>query len=220
VKSRPILFSAPMVRALLAGTKTQTRRAVKWRGLEPGLNLGFSGLAIERSGSNWVLTSPTRTSHEYRSVPQPCPYGQPGDRLWVREAWRTVKHYDSTKPIELVDPLIRYEAGKSFRVDGSWAEEKDIGKLRPSMFMPRWASRIELEITQVRVERLQAISESDAVAEGAAGYEEGIDAPPPDDDQEWSYRASYSRLWESINGAGSWDLNPWVWCVSFEVKKS
>lgn len=92
-RSRPILFSSPMVRAILAGTKTQTRRVVQWRGLAAGLNPSFSGLGVERipsaaDGSHaWVLVVPTRSSWEWRSKPTRCPFGQPGDRLWVREAW-------------------------------------------------------------------------------------------------------------------------------------
>lgn len=201
---RPILFSAPMVRAILAGQKTQTRRAVQWRGLASGINLCFSGLSVERSSSNFVLTSPTRTSHEYRSVPQPCPYGQPGDRLWVRETWA---------------PNEGSEAGYLYRADhgsasgfhkvdlktGLWTHS--VSRWRPSIHMPRAVSRITLEITGVRVERLQAISARDAIAEGIpAGGPEN-----PDGIEVRDFRA----LWLSINGAESWDANPWVWVVEF-----
>lgn len=210
VKERPILMSAPMVRAILANTKTQTRRVVKWRGLEPGLNLGFSGLRVECLGSNWVLTIPTRTSWENRSSPMLCPYGHPGDRggnhLWVRETWAAPHAFDHLPP-RLIP------AGARFH----YRATEDAGGLRwrPSIFMPRWASRILLEVTEVHVERLQSISEADAKAEGAPDYEEGIDAPPLDKTCVWSYRSSYLRVWETINGPESWDANPWVWAVSF-----
>ncbi|MCY1166937.1 hypothetical protein D9M73_68910 [compost metagenome] len=219
VKERGILMSAPMVVATVRAVKpkTQTRRAVNWHGLEPGLNLKFSGLTVERSGSNWVLSSPTRTSHEYRSVPMPCPYGRPGDRLWVREAWRVDVGFNDVPPRDIdACATVFYEA-----TDGPADGFK--GRLRPGMFMPRWASRITLEITGVRVERLQDISEADAIAEGT----ELIDELRNPTERRWraygnestesctSAVASYRTLWESINGAGSWDANPWVWVVEF-----
>lgn len=221
-KERPILFSAPMVRAVLDDTKTQTRRVVKWRGLEPGLNLQFSGLSVEHSGSNWVLSSPTRDSYAYRSVPMPCPYGQPGDRLWVREnGWerpslsqRDLREgADTWPPYEFdADPLMCWEDGELKRY--GW-------KRRPSIHMPRWASRINLEVTGVRVERLQDISEADARAEGArecdpvSGREVLLAGPS----QRGSFVLHYRDIWEQINGVGSWAANPWVWCVSFRRVK-
>ena len=218
MKERPILFSTPMIRALLAGTKTQTRRIVKWRGLQSGLNLGFSGLQIERIGSKWALSSPTRTSHEYRSDPMPCPYGLPGDRLWVREAFRLCAEADATLPRDTDEAYrIWYEADAP--------HQPGFGKLRPGMFMPRWASRLTLEITGVRVERLNDISESDAQAEGIERVGGEFSCSP------WrNYRIgkpgemschcsakarSYMTLWESISGPGSWTANPWVWVVEF-----
>jgi hypothetical protein len=191
MRERPILFQGAMVRALLAGTKTQTRRVVNWKGMEPGLNLRFSGLSAVRSGSNWVLSSPTRTSHEYRSVPMPCPYGLPGDRLWVREAWAP------NGP--------RAEDGALYRSD--FPEGPLSIKFKPSIHMPRWASRITLEVTEVRVERLQDISRGDAMDEGC---------PFPNMAQGDDPRKWYAELWESINGPGSWDANPWVWVVEFK----
>lgn len=237
MKERPILFQGAMVRALLAGTKTQTRRVVKWRGLEPGLNLQFSGLSVERSGSNFVLTSPTRTSHAYRSVPQPCPYGLHGDRLWVREAWGyfdpdgSGEDYDRDHNDEgKAGPCTAYrkemlEEGNALRdywrrriaYKATFAEQKygmgPVGpkRWRPSIHMPRWASRITLEITAVRVERLRAISEADCIAEGAAGGHGAIDG--------YGYSATpqehFRDIWLAINGPASWQANPWVWVVSF-----
>lgn len=212
---KPLLFSAPMIRALLAGTKTQTRRAVKWRGLERGLNMQFTGLSVERSGSNFVLTSPTRTSHEYRSVPQPCPYGVPGDRLWVRETWAYHVHSQSAARDE--DGPFVYAA------DGQRALQMRLAsKWTPGIHMFRWASRITLEITEVRVERLQSISEADAIAEGIQrwplGYRVAVSGAPKHESRTFDgAQSAYRWLWESINGLGSWDANPYVWCVSFKV---
>lgn len=192
MKERPILFSAPMVRALLAGTKTQTRRIAKpVRHPDLGNVYAPGALVLE---------------HEPQHViDRCCPYGRPGDRLWVRETHNT------------------HGGLATYRADGDWIadyhrEEPQQPRLRwvPAIHMPRTASRITLEITGTRVERLQDISEEDAKAEGAPGYEEGLDAPPPDGDHEWSYRASFQRLWEQINGPGAWAKNPWVWVVEFE----
>jgi len=221
MRERPILFSVPMVRALLEGRKTQTRRVVKWRGLQPGLNLQFSGLSVERSGTNWVLTSPTRTSHEYRSVPMPCPYGKPGDRLWVRETSRA-------EELEGGPDGVRYAADGAFReientrdAAVAWMNlnnyRRGQGLAVPGIHMPRWASRITLEVTGVRVERLKGISEADAQAEGAreCDFATGREVLLAGPSQRGSFVLHYRDIWEQINGAGSWDANPWVWCISF-----
>jgi hypothetical protein len=180
---RPILFSGPMVRALLAGTKTQTRRAVKGEPLRWLDGDGFTP--------------------EFVALPENalCPQGQPSDRLWVREAWRTVAEADALPPRDLnAAHRVWYEADAP--------HQPGFGRRRPSMFMPRWASRITLEINGVRVERLQAISRGDAMQEGC---------PFPNMAQGDDPRRWYSQLWDSINGAGSWDANPWVWCVEFRL---
>ena len=169
MKERPILFSAPMVRAILAGTKTQTRRAVK---LDATPEPKYSRDVVLR----------------YR-----CPYGQPGDRLWVRETWM---YGQGSTPIFRADVLVTPK-------DQVW---------RSPIHMPRAASRITLEITGVRVERLQDISEADAVEEGAPG---GHGAIPG-----YGYNAlpgeHYRHVWESINGPSSWDANPWIWAIEFK----
>lgn len=216
-----ILFSAPMVRALIAGTKTQTRRAVKWRNVAAGLNTAFSGLSAFGYGDGWRLQSRRGDgAWEDRCGPTPCRYGKPGDRLWVREAWRACVEADAVKPRDM-DAACRvwYEADAP--------HQPGFGKYRPPMFMPRLASRITLELTEVRVERLQEISHKDAVAEGI----EVLPAFPPHEAKhkehwhtQWrglpgvdhnSSVDAYRDLWEQINGAGSWDLNPWVWVLSF-----
>jgi hypothetical protein len=171
MKERPILFSAPMVRALLAGTKTQTRRA-------------------------WPEQPPAGTPIGYTPDTQAGRYGKRGDQLWVREAWRADKRCDHAAPREISPrSAVMYEA------DGGACQYPLMtpGKLRPGMFMPRWASRITLEVTGVRVERLWEISQADVQAEGCDGYV-----------------LTYAKLWESINGPGSWDANPWVWVVEFK----
>lgn len=196
MRERPILFSAPMVRAILAGAKTQTRRPVKPRKDRAiGCELACHELAGEVNAG------------DYMNAPW-----APGDRLWVRETFCDDWHMDRG--------VIEY------RADGELDSDMfDAGcTWRPSIHMPRWASRITLEVTDVRVERLQDISEKDAQAEGIErtedffgcpcwrvyGEPDGADVVAPDDPI-----GSYRSLWESINGPGSWEANPWVWVVSF-----
>lgn len=197
---RPILFSAPMVRAILDGTKTQTRRAVKSTGMY-AIDASIHGEEVAR--------------RELAALATRCPYGQAGDQLWVREAFSGPHCMDASDGCKAVPPS---KWGDCSRI-WYWADgnptEGDWTRPRPSIHMPRWASRILLEIAAVRVERLQDISETDAKAEGAPDYEEGIDHPPPGADHEWSFRGSFIRLWESINGPGSWDANPCVWVIEF-----
>jgi len=201
MKERPILFSAQMVRAILSGAKTQTRRVVK---PQPTPNGG--GPVVMQTQSGFFNAN---------GLPIVCPYGKPGDRLWVREAWRATLGWDGCKPSEIVSCApIKFDADGT--LSGQFDEEDldDFGRLRPSMFMPRWASRIILEITGVRVERLQDISEADAKAEGAP-LELGI-LERTILGTKAKYRSGYCRVWESINGPGSWEANPWVWVVEFK----
>lgn len=197
MKMRPILFSAPMVRAILDGTKTQTRRVVKPQfepDAEPVEMSAISERGYQISGhSGYWWDDVTANS----GVPIRCPYGQPGDRLWLRETF--LGWYNTA------DSSFSHAA--AYRADGY--ELKHGEKWRPSIHMPRSASRISLEITRVRVERLQAINEVDAIAEGAPWAACGLP-------QEGSHKAGYAQLWESINGTGSWDVNPWVWVVEFK----
>lgn len=195
-KERPILFSAPMVRALLNGTKTQTRRVVKPQP-EIAQLLTHSGWSAWHDGSGRPLRNP---------------YGQPGDRLWVREAWQ-VHHAGGDEPIH--GPMkehpgglvcMGYRATEEERVrDHQPFAKPYAGPWRPSIHMPRWACRLVLEVTDVRVQRLQAISGADAVAEG-------VYARLPDNG---IAQSEFADLWRSINGADSWTANPWVWAVSF-----
>lgn len=197
MKERPIPFSAPMVRAILDGTKTQTRRVVK-------------GWALE-----WL--APGMFTPEYVANPEnkACPYGQPGDRLWVREAWRAPSSCDHLPPRSIGDSeAVRFMADETVGADPGF------GKGRPGMFMPRWASRITLEVTGVRVERLQDISEADAISEGVTPkWEPGCSGRLMEALGGFSFKpaaSAYADLWEQINGPDAWDANPWVWVVEFK----
>ncbi len=198
MKERPILFSAPMVRALLAGTKTQTRRALK---PQPSEFVGGPGVTL-RDGSPAPLIALDDSVEPYgREIA--CPYGKPGDRLWVRETFGHFERNENFKP----------DCEVFYRADGNCLE---LEPWRPSIHMPRWASRITLEITSVRVERLQAISNDDIKAEGldddpriVSGEIEGSMLTP------LGRRIAFESLWESINGPASWDANPWVWVIKF-----
>lgn len=215
MKERPILFSAPMVRALLDDSKTQTRRIMnpQPRQLNPGNPEGYYELNHK---GGYILSS---ARNGFPAFVENCPYGQPGDRLWVREAWASV----FAEPVEQMMP-----PDIAFRADGG---EKPawLRVWRPSIHMPRWASRITLEVTGVRVERLQDISEADAIAEGSITSESQIaiaacrnqmaapDVVSASDGKAYANaRRAYRALWEQINGAGSWEANPWVWVIEFK----
>jgi hypothetical protein len=183
---RPILMSAPMVRAILDGRKTQTRRIVK-----PQL-IAQKGSLVTKAAEIWQLFG------------WACPYGSHGDRIWVKETWRVASVCDNV-PIEHIRGEKAY-AGIRYIADNP----TDLsGKTRPSIFMPRWASRITLEITEVRVQRLQDICKNDVIAEGTPGFE--LEKTSEDE-----ARACYRELWKSINGKGSWEKNPWVWVLTFK----
>lgn len=227
MKERPILFSAPMVRALLAGTKSQTRRVCKSQPYANGFKFDGHDILCHNDylPPSAMLMDVKRGPHRYSTSDVEgweveCPYGLPGDRLWVREAhapradclvsWQRsmTESFNRTQPGDIC-----YRADESAR---DWVE-----KWRPSIHMPRWASRITLEVTEVRVERLQDISEADAVAEGI----EQLASPhadvalyrdyAPGHDSTVSPVHSYETLWDSINGSGAWAANPYVWAVSF-----
>lgn len=200
---RPILFSAPMVRAILDGRKTQTRRVVKRE---------LSG-RVKAVGSprNWHLDDPNAVLA--------CPYGQPGDRLWVRETfnWSSERDLLPREPHKLCRERAGYLDNRVVWAADGTRVHPEFGKAvwRPSIHMPRWASRITLEVTAVRVERLNDISEADAIAEGCAGW--GWHDPFSGDADGQTPQEEYAQLWEKINGAGSWDANPWVWIVEFRA---
>ncbi len=215
MKDHPILFSGEMARALLEGRKTQTRRIVKPQPDEDGICLDL--------GRNQYLDTSERV---YR-----CPYGMPGDRLWVRETWGV-----GTRP----DQIEGWCDGVEYRADKFYLDEHELlplhpvnlpdnadledyrgkGCWRPSIHMPRWASRLTLCVTGIRVERLQAISEQDAMTEGAEPYDVSmlsadelqlLNAPLLD--RLTPYKNGFALLWESIYK--NWNDNPWVWVVEF-----
>lgn len=206
---RPILFSGPMVRALLDGRKTQTRRIVK------GLTI-----AADRVHPNDGGSLGARVFTDGEAVQQVrCPYGVPGDTLWGRETHAIYNTHGQHRADGLRWgpwgglPTMISDDGTKIAYFREGFDRCDPGRWRPSIHMPRWASRLTLAITEVRVERLQDISEADAEAEGVQ-----IPALVPILGAFWSSRDGYARLWESINGKGSWAANPWVWAVTFEVQ--
>mgnify|MGYP003553749965 CR=1 FL=1 len=225
MKERPILFNAPMVRALLTGTKTQTRRVCKQaEGLSYVVACQDPKTYSEGQKAPW--TTPGWFGDEEGDAQFCCSYGQPGDRLWVRETWRT-----------------NADGGFEYKADGGPMQSAftqifdDIlkRKWKPSIHMPRVASRILLEVTAVRVERLQDISEADAISEGvekayidAAHRQRWVmyehdDGTPGEEIVRYVGPShtlhpinSYKSLWLNINGPGSWDVNPWVWVIEFK----
>ena len=201
MKERPIPFRAEMVRALLAGTKTQTRRVVK-----PRHDWHVDEVPDDRGVFRPWPVFEAYVYAEPETVEVPCPYGAPGDQLWVRE---TVKRVTSFGPN---DAAIYAADGETTDLD-SWGWQSNT---LPPMFMPRGLSRITLEVTEVRVQRLQAISEADAIAEGIErNDDDGVTYYGPLGKGHFDPRVAYRWLWETINGAGSWEANPWVWVISF-----
>lgn len=207
VKMKPILFSTPMVQAILDGSKTQTRRVVKPQPVD-FVNDPHYDIQIPYKG-NMVNGIPLGKQVGGLSPAIKCPYGQPGDILWVRETWQ-----QRSEKAQLMgfDKYI-HKAGWKYCTDGGW---------KPSIHMPKEACRLFLRMKSARVERLQDMSEKDARAEGVKKtYSEASQMIFYKDylnpDCEWrSPIYSFQSLWESINGAESWDANPWVWVVEFE----
>ncbi|MTF08727.1 hypothetical protein FVB40_06595 [Raoultella ornithinolytica] len=214
MSERGMIFNAEMVRALLDGRKTQTRRPIKWK------ETRFTEIGEREDGSKWPWSEDAEHACDFW---HPCPFGAVGDRIWVREAFRV--HSRATDVATLV-----YKASER----NSWTEQTrrvpvavcnkpaTPEKWTPSLHMPRWASRILLEITDVRVERLNAISEEDAEAEG-------IDMEALYDSQDCydciadhnmtgrpTVTGAFKYLWESIYGEESWKSNGWVWVISFK----
>jgi hypothetical protein len=234
MKTRPILFSAPMVRAILAGTKTQTRRTIRpqfgqmWgQGVthsRPDRYSVHSDIHDDKDPSTWKWLH--------------CPQGKVGDRLWVRETWascdRAYQCHENDPPNHIAyraDASV-YVLGSKLRLDAvAPAGDIVIPKWKPSIFLPRWASRILLDVVSVRVERLQAITADDAKAEGAQHWPDIPDPHPYKHGNRWSMETpkdtngclgspqmAFANLWEKLNdkrGFG-WDTNPWVWVLTFK----
>lgn len=208
---RPILFSASMVQAILAGNKTQTRRVAKHPLLE---TLSY----IVNIGDGWF-------GDEEGDVQVRCPYGKVGDQLWVRETWGVISYeldangnladWVPDRPATAIHEMPfgngYYHGHVIYRADGEHDfvdidTGEEASQWKPSIHMPRIASRIQLEITNIRVERLNDCSDADAIEEGIDRTNTSIPGYA---------KARYEQLWESINGAGSWEANPWVWVIEF-----
>lgn len=226
MKERPILFSAPMVRAILAGQKTQTRRIIKRSPRWPIDFIGGQadmddpmcwGFECNETAEWWLLE---KDPDDNRSRQIPCQHGQVGDHLWVRES----THRRQMQNLLTGEPLASQYDGGAYSADDndvlnpdgfdiSWWYSRNAC---PSIHMPRWACRLLLDIEELRVERLQEISVQDALAEGIIvlpgggfGLPDGAFFHAADP------RQSFFMLWESINGDGSVQANPWVWAVKF-----
>jgi hypothetical protein len=230
MKERPILFQGAMVRALLDGSKTQTRRVVKdlppWEITEICSDAGGTG--------KWMPNGPSPSGRGMSAGHwRDCPYGRPGDRLWVRETflaygrWET-RYSEKKKRDEwhFIDMTLECDRIYQYAADnpdvplakgrggtpGWWT--------RPAIFMPRHACRIQRDIVSVRAERLNDCNAADAMAEGCTknhnGYYWGGPHPVSGTKQMATARKAYCDLWESINGAGSWDVNPFVWAITFK----
>ncbi len=197
MKDRPIIFNTEMVQAILDDRKSQTRRVIKPQLLNPTW-----------TGTRWVESGNDNTIHfEIK-----CPYGKIGDRLWVRETWAVME-----------PAIIRYKAGgkdyffNAIPLSLEYVFTKHGSSWRPSIFMPRIASRITLEITDIRVERVQDITRSDIRAEGLVCPEELKSDDVSPNYKEW-YLKAFKDLWDSINAKRgySWKSNPWVWVIQFK----
>ncbi len=220
MKERPILFSAPMVRAILEGRKTKTRRVVKgvpewcdragYTCFTPDGYISFRGNYEDKGPCEKFIK---------------CPYGKVGDQFWVRETFAITTNVDREKEWPS-RPHKNFDnddlASVIYRADGEWEWVDDDGfrtehsYWKPSIFMPRWASRIQLEITGTRVERLQDISEYDAIAEGVGEHWICSDSMPDNPHLNHNPLSRFIDLWKSINGEQSWNQNPWVWVIEFK----
>lgn len=227
MRERPILFSGPMARAILAGDKTQTRRV---NGLEY-----FSRPENDPAGWWCARVADGQAFMVYKQSPHErivaCPYGRAGDLIWVREPWRCSADLDKHNGSEIADLCL--DAGYNapwapiqYEADGarvSWQHTSTPphdgpprpGRYRHARFMPRWACRLELEITRVRVERLQAINHADAIAEGVGLNPSAADVTMTSPEGDPLPRVMFRALWEQINGSEAWAANPWVWVVEF-----
>ena len=207
MKSRPIIMRADEVLAILDGRKTQFRRPVKWP-VVSACDGSKRRVYTERDIAEMNERLETRQRHPSHQF---CPHGQPGDRLWVRETWADIRKMGFDKDL--------FPLGAGYRADCKSVESLEIAKgygvrWRPSVHMPRWASRITLEIVRVRMERVQDITEQDLQAEGCRGGHGsipgyGFSATP---------REHFRHNWQSTHGI--WDANPWVWVVEFRRVKS
>ena len=227
MKERGMIFNGEMTRAILDGRKTQTRRPIKWK------QTRFTEIGEREDGSHWPWSEDAEHACDFW---HPCPFGAVGDRIWVRETWSSdfANYYPNDRVWYAADNNRRLDIEVVDGVRGIYSPESDVHvpfRWRPSIHMPRWASRILLEITDVRVERLNAISPEDAESEGLErtnftgfGDEPGLPSYPEPDvyfdplKKQWKEYPpeAFAGLWESIYGEGSWQANPWVWVIKFK----
>ncbi|HDF5694339.1 TPA: hypothetical protein PC645_002005 [Klebsiella variicola] len=205
ITERGMIFNAEMVRAILDGRKTQTRRPIKWK------QTRFTEIGEHEDGSKWPWSEDAEHAFDFW---HPCPFGSVGDRIWVRETFQgplfdfdLMDSYckDST-PFEKSEFCV-YKADGVPAPEFYDADDELHSCWRPSIHMPRWASRILLEITDVRVERLKSISDRDALREGCSAADMKSGDCVAD---------VFARLWASIYGSDSWNANPWVWVIEFK----
>lgn len=241
MKERPILMHQRSILGILEGRKSQTRRIVKSKHSLRDLSSPHAQNILPVAGGirfDWMGGQ--------SSIPTPCPYGQPGDRLWVRETWQQYRAPSEKQQAAIAESIARIHAGKSKdivgevsnwgRADGErkvlyaadfgdWAYDvdSDLKPWRPSIFMPRWASRLTLEVTGIHVERVQDISEKDAKAEGGyLGKCACFPSPrtPVESmmSQTWCHQhgEEFKSLWDDTNGKGAWERNDWCWVVDFK----
>lgn len=233
MKEHPILFSAEMVRAILDGRKSQTRRIIREQEyiLNMDMSVNYGPLVVSNSTTPGIFRWDCRPGTGGSVGMHKCPYGAAGDRLWVRETFQLTEPHGSVGDEWIGDTAIELDSIPKERPEslGYWiylhyrADNPEMCNWwRPSIFMPRWASRITLEIVGVRVERLQMISRDDAKAEGMSNVwkwdrERNKKHPEHFNRGQYNpYKANYSVLWDEINGKGAWDLNPWVWVIEFK----
>ncbi|ECZ9315131.1 hypothetical protein AB7T25_003467 [Salmonella enterica] len=208
MKERGMIFNAEMVNAILSGRKTQTRRPIKWK------QTRFTEIAERDDGSLWPWAEDCERGGDIWFA---CPFGEVGDRIWVRETWQVIHdHIDESSHVEYrtYAPSIPKEKDRYWHTVyaehfGDESREDRGFPWRPAIHMPRWASRITLEITDVRVERLRGLSEEDAKSEGIIPSAGGV-LPG------WEYRINFRDLWMDIYGTDNWEANPWVWVIEFK----
>ncbi|EQC0633613.1 hypothetical protein ACYVUW_004231 [Salmonella enterica] len=208
MSKRGMIFNAEMVNAILSGRKTQTRRPIKWK------QTRFTEIAERDDGSLWPWAEDCERGGDIWFA---CPYGEIGDRIWVRETWQVIHdHIDESSHVEYrtYAPSIPKEKDRYWHTVyaehfGDESREDRGFPWRPAIHMPRWASRILLEITDVRVERLRGLSEEDAKSEGIIPSAGGV-LPG------WEYRINFRDLWMDIYGTDNWEANPWVWVIEFK----
>ncbi|PAO24652.1 hypothetical protein [Enterobacter roggenkampii] len=216
MKERGMIFNGEMVRAIIDGRKTQTRRIMKVQP-KPCNHTNWPDYSPESQWKSYpngwccaVCANGTTIDHRHHAKGITCPFGAVGDRIWVRETWAEA---GAGAP-----DLKLYRANYPEHVPTHYENVPPADEIRwtPSIHMPRWASRITLEITGVRVELVQSISQADAIAEGAPLSHPSIDAVSqqhgfPDFSRSW-----FGQTWQSIYGAESWQANPWVWVIEFK----